>query len=223
MFVKLWMTSNVLTVNSSEPIIAVEQIMRDNRIRRVPVVDDGRLAGIISREDIFRAFPSMFDPAMTPDHLERASRINAASIMTPSPITVDPATPLEQAAMLMRTHKFGALPVMQDEELVGIITETNIFDAFLEVLGARKHGARLEIKIDRQPASFYAMLQIFKKCEMTILSLTVFSDYSEEYQLVTLKVQGEKMDKLIDSLWDSGLHINRMHTDEGHESRKDEE
>ena len=221
MFVKLWMISNVLTVNSTEPIIAIEQIMRENRIRRVPVVDDGRLMGIISREDIYRAFPSMFDPVMTPEHLERASRISAASIMTPSPITVDPATPLEQAAMLMRTHKFGALPVMQDEELVGIITETNIFDAFLEVLGARKQGTRLEIKIDRQPASFYAMLHIFKKCEMTILSLTVFSDYSEEYQLVTLKIQGERMDKLIDALWDSGLHINRLHTDDGHESMKE--
>lgn len=223
MFVKLWMTSNVITVSSSEPIIAIEQIMRDNRIRRVPVVDDGRLVGIISREDIFRAFPSVFDPVTSPEQHERASRITAASIMTPSPITVDPATPLEQAALLMRTHKFGALPVMLDDEMVGIITETNIFDAFLEVLGARKHGARLEIKIDRQPASFYAMLQIFRKCEMTILSLTVFSDYSEEYQLVTLKVQGEKMDKLIDGLWDSGLHINRLHTEDGNAPKKDEE
>jgi acetoin utilization protein AcuB len=214
MFVKLWMTSNVLTVNSSQPIVEVEQIMRENRIRRVPVVDDGHLVGIISREDIFRALPSIFDPSISPENLDQAGRIEAASIMTRSPVTVEPSTPLEQAALLMRTHKFGALLVMQDEELVGIITETNIFDAFLEVLGAKKQGARIEIKIDHKPASFYAMLQVFKKCEMTILGITVFPDFSEEHQLVTLKVQGENIEKLIDNLWDSGLQINRLHREE---------
>ena len=219
MFVKLWMTSNVLTVNSSQPIIEVEQIMRENRIRRVPVVDDGHLVGIISREDIFRALPSIFDPSISPENLDQAGRIEAGSIMTRSPVTVEPSTPLEQAALLMRTHKFGALLVMQDKELVGIITETNIFDAFLEVLGAKKQGARIEIKIDHKPASFYAMLQVFKKCEMTILGITVFPDFSEEHQLVTLKVQGENIEKLIDSLWDSGLQINRLHKDE-HEPAK---
>ncbi|WP_051553770.1 CBS domain-containing protein [Desulfobulbus elongatus] len=214
MFVKLWMTSNVLTVTSDQPIVEVERIMRENRIRRVPVVDDGKVVGIISKEDLFRAMPSIFDPSVSPENLEHASRIEAGAIMTRSPVTVDPSTPLEQAALLMRTHKFGSLLVMQDEQLVGIITETNIFDAFLEVLGARKQGARIEIKIDRKPASFYAMLQVFKKCEMTVLGITVFSDYSEEHQLVTLKVQGDNMDRLIDNLWDAGLQINRMHTEE---------
>ena len=213
MFVKLWMTSNVLTVSSNQPLIEVEQLMRENRIRRVPVVDNGVLVGIISREDIFRALPSMFDPSVGPEHIEQAGRIEAGAIMTRSPVTVDPSTPLEQAALLMRTHKFGSLLVMQDNQLVGIITETNIFEAFLEVLGARKQGARIEIKIDRKPASFYTMLQVFKQCSMTILGITVFPDFSEEYQLVTLKVQGENMDKLIDSLWDSGLQINRLHTE----------
>lgn len=219
MFVKLWMTSNVLTVNSSQPIAEVERLMRENRIRRVPVVDDGHLVGIISREDIFRALPSIFDPSISPENLDQAGRIEAGSIMTRSPITVEPSTPLEQAALLMRTHKFGALLVMQETELVGIITETNIFDAFLEVLGAKKQGARIEIKIDHKPASFYAMLQVFKKCEMTVLGITVFPDFSEEHQLITLKVQGKNIEKLIDSLWDSGLQINRLHKDE-HESTK---
>jgi acetoin utilization protein AcuB len=214
MFVKLWMTSNVLTVNSSQSLLEVEQIMRENRIRRVPVVDDGHLIGIISREDIYRALPSIFDPSISPEILDQAGRVEAGSIMTRSPVTVEPSTPLEQAALMMRTHKFGSLLVMQNDELVGIITETNVFDAFLEVLGAKKQGARIEIKIDHKAASFYAMLQVFKKCEMTILSITVFPDFSEDYQLVTLKVQGENMDRLIDALWDSGLQINRLHTEE---------
>jgi acetoin utilization protein AcuB len=214
MFVKLWMTSNVFTVNSSQPIVEVEQMMRENRIRQVPVLDNGKLVGIISREDLFRAMPSIFDPSISPETFDQAGRIEAASVMTRFPMTVEPSTPLEQAALLMRTHKFGSLPVMQGEELVGIITETNIFDAFLEVLGAKKPGARIELKIDHKPASFYAMLQLFKKCEMTILGMTVYSDFSEEHQLVTLKVQGEKMDMLIDALWDSGLQINRINTQE---------
>jgi acetoin utilization protein AcuB len=214
MFVKLWMTSNVITVNSSQPIIEVEQIMREYRIRQVPVVDNGKPVGIISREDLFRAIPSIFDPSISPESLDQAGRFDAGSVMNRSPITVEPSTPLEQAALLMRTHKSGALLVMQGGELAGIITETNIFDAFLEILGARKPGARIELKIDHTPASFYAMLQLFKKCEMTILGITVYPDFSEDHQLVTLKVQGEKMDNLIDALWDSGLQINRINTQE---------
>jgi acetoin utilization protein AcuB len=214
MFVKLWMTSNVFTVNSSQPIIEVEQIMREQRIRRVPVVDDGKIVGIISREDLFRAMPSIFDPSVSPETLDKAGRILAGSVMTRSPLTVEPSTPLEQAALLMRVNKFGSLLVIQGEELVGIITETNIFDAFLEVLGTKKQGARIELKIDHKPASFYAMLALLKKYEMTILGITVYTDFSEEHQLVTLKVQGEKMDALIDALLDSGLQINRIATQE---------
>jgi len=214
MFVKLWMTSNILSVTGTQTIAEIEQIMRENRIRRVPVVDDGKLVGIISREDLFRALPSIFDPSVSPEIMEQAGRIEAEAIMTREPVTVEPSTPLEQAALLMRTHKFGSLLVVKDGELVGIITETDIFDAFLEVLGARKQGARIEIKIDRKPASFYAMLNVFKKCEMTVLSITVFPDFSEDNQLVTLKVQGENMDRLIDSLWNSGLQINRLNTEE---------
>jgi acetoin utilization protein AcuB len=213
MFVKLWMTSNLLTVNSSQPIVEIEQMMRAHRIRRVPVVDEGRLVGIISREDLFRAMPSIFDPSITAEHLEQAGRITAATIMTSSLVTVEPTTPLEQAALLMRTHKFGSLLVVQNGHLVGIITETNIFDAFLEVLGTKKDGARIELKIDRTPSAFYAMMQVFKKCAMTVLGITVFSDFSDEHQLVTLKVQGKNMDRLIDSLWEAGLQINRLHTE----------
>jgi acetoin utilization protein AcuB len=133
--------------------------------------------------------------------------------MTSSLVTVEPTTPLEQAALLMRTHKFGSLLVVQNGHLVGIITETNIFDAFLEVLGTKKDGARIELKIDRTPSAFYAMMQVFKKCAMTVLGITVFSDFSDEHQLVTLKVQGKNMDRLIDSLWEAGLQINRLHTE----------
>ncbi len=213
MFVKLWMTSNVLSVTSNQPMIEVEQLMRQHRIRRVPVIDDAKLVGIISREDLFRAMPSIFDPSISPEQLEQAGRITAATVMTPSPITVDPSTPLEEAALLMRTHKFGSLVVVQDGQVVGIITETNIFDAFLEILGAKKEGARIELKVDRSQQAFYAMMQVFKKCQMTVLGMTVFPDFSETHQLVTLKVLGEDMEKLVDSLWAAGLQINRMHTE----------
>ncbi|MCL2459466.1 MAG: CBS domain-containing protein [Desulfobulbus sp.] len=213
MFVKLWMTSNVLTATSDQPIVEVERLLREHRIRRVPVVDDGKLVGIIGQEDLFRAMPSIFDPSSNPESLERTGHIKAGAIMTPSPITVDPSTPLEQAVLLMRSHKFGSLPVIQDEQLVGIITETNIFDALLEIFAARKQGARFEIKIDRNPAAFYAMLQVFKKYEITILGIAVLHDYSEEHQLVTLKVYGDDIDRLIDGLWASDLQINRMHAE----------
>ena len=214
MFVKLWMTSKVITVTSDQPIVEVERLLREHHFRRVPVVDNGKLVGIIGQGNLLRAMPSIFDPCCNPKSQERTGHIKAGTIMTPSPITVDPSTPLEQAVLLMRNHKFGSLPVMQDEQLVGIITETNIFDALLEISAARKQGARIEIKIDRDPASFYAMLQVIKRYEITILGIAVLHDYSAEHQLVTLKVHGDDLDGLIDGLWAADIQINRMHAEE---------
>jgi len=208
------MTPNVLTVTSDQSIAEVERILREHHIRRVPVVDDGKVVGIIAQGDICRAMPSIFNPCCTSESLERTGRINAGAIMTPTPITVDPSTLLEQAVLLMRRNKFGALPVVQDEQLVGIITETNIFNAMLEIFATRQLGVRIEVKIDRNPASFYRMIQVFKKCEITVFGITMLHDYSTEHQLVSLKVHGDDMERLIDGLWAAGLQINLMHVEE---------
>ncbi|MGI6655342.1 MAG: CBS domain-containing protein [Desulfobulbus sp.] len=210
MFVKLWMTSNLLTVTSRQPLVEVEQLMRKNRVRRVLVVDDGKLCGIISSRDLFMAMPPLIDGNADLEQLERTGRIEAGAIMTRDPVTVDPLTPLEEAALLMRTHKFGALPVVREGELVGIITETNIFDALLEMLGAGSEGARIDLQIDRDPEALYALLDVFRQCGAVIVGIGISTDLCENCQLVTVKIKGDEVDRLIEQLWQAGVTISSV-------------
>lgn len=135
------MTPNPVTVTPRNAIRTAINLMREGGYRRLPVVDRGRLVGIITDRDLRRAANSPFvvreqwyDNFIL-DHIE------VGSCMTPNPMTVDPSTPVAEAARLMRDHKIGGLPVMADGQLVGIITETNLLDFLIEILVAEAEPA----------------------------------------------------------------------------------
>lgn len=128
------MTPNPLTVTPRNAIRTAVNLMREGGCRRLPVVDRGRLVGIITDRDLRRAANSPFvvreqwyDNFIL-DHIE------VGSCMTPNPLTIEPSASIAEAARLMRNHKIGGLPVMADGQLVGIITETNLLDFLIEIL-----------------------------------------------------------------------------------------
>ena len=128
------MTSNPVSVTPRNAIRTAINLMREGGYRRLPVVDRGRLVGIITDRDLRRAANSPFvvreqwyDNFIL-DHIE------VGSCMTPNPLTIEPAVTISDAARLMRTHKIGGLPVVRDGQLVGIITETDLLDFLIETL-----------------------------------------------------------------------------------------
>jgi acetoin utilization protein AcuB len=128
------MKSNPVTVTPRNAIRTAINLMREGGYRRLPVVDRGRLVGIITDRDLRRAANSPFvvreqwyDNFIL-DHIE------VGSCMTPNPLTTEPAVPIADAARLMRNHKIGGLPVVTDGQLVGIITETDLLDFLIELL-----------------------------------------------------------------------------------------
>lgn len=128
------MTANPTTVTPRNAIRTAINLMREGGYRRLPVVDRGRLVGIITDRDLRRAANSpyvvreqWYDNFIL-DHIE------VASCMTPNPLTVEPTTSIADATMLMRSHKIGGLPVVVDGQLVGIITETDLLDFLVELL-----------------------------------------------------------------------------------------
>ncbi len=128
------MTPNPVTVIPRNAIRTAINLMREGGYRRLPVVDRGRLVGIITDRDLRRAANSPFvvreqwyDNFIL-DHIE------VGSCMTPDPLTIEPTAPIADAARLMRNHKIGGLPVVADGQLVGIITETDLLDFLIELL-----------------------------------------------------------------------------------------
>jgi acetoin utilization protein AcuB len=128
------MTPNPVTVTLRNAIRTAVNLMREVGCRRLPVVDRGRLVGIITDRDLRRAANSpivvreqWYDNFIL-DHIE------VGSCMTPNPLTIHPSAPVSEAARLMRDHKIGGLPVVADEALVGIVTETDLLSFLIEIL-----------------------------------------------------------------------------------------
>jgi acetoin utilization protein AcuB len=128
------MTPNPLTVTPRNAIRTAVNLMREGGFRRLPVVDRGRLVGIITDRDLRRAANSPFvvreqwyDNFIL-DHIE------VGSCMTPNPVTISPTEPVAEAARLMRNHKIGGLPVVSEGQLIGIVTETDLLDFLIRIL-----------------------------------------------------------------------------------------
>lgn len=134
--------------------------------------------------------PSVLDSADALAVDERYAAIQVQRIMTDNPVTIAPDAPVKEAALKMCRHKIHSIPVLEEGRLTGIITETNIFNAFLEIFGIDANGMRIELLVEQNRDHFYRMLGIFRQQGMDILAITVNSDFSREYQLVMIKMGG---------------------------------
>ena len=144
MLVRERMSTKPVTITADVPITEALRIMRQNQVRRLPVLDEnGKLIGIVSEKDLLYASPSPATSLSIYEMHYMLSRLQVTELMTADPVTVTPDTLLEEAALIMADSKIGGLPVVKDGNLVGIITETDIFKVFLELLGAREKGLRL--------------------------------------------------------------------------------
>jgi acetoin utilization protein AcuB len=142
------MTHNPITVAPDLPIAEALEQMRREKIRRFPVLNDkGKLVGIVAEEDLLYASPSPVTSLSVWEVTYLLSQVTVDDVMTKEVITVDEDCPIEEAARLRRVNKVGGLPVMRDGLLVGIITESDLFDVFLELFMAREKGTRLTVKV----------------------------------------------------------------------------
>ncbi len=212
MFVKLWMKKDLIVTTPDQTLAEADALMRKHGVRRLPVVGpDNVLVGIITREDIVRAIP--VEPAS--DDVIVGSQAPVAAFMVSSPITVDQMEPIELATDTMRKNKVGGLPVIsRDGGLIGIITESDICRALAEILGVTEQGARIELQIGKDVSDFYETFQILKDYDMQVTSVALYPGFSENYQLLTVRVHGEEMEEMMDALWKSGVKVHRAILDD---------
>ncbi len=125
--VRDWMTPHPITIDPKTTLPEAHKLMREAHIRRLPVIDRGRLVGIITLGDVREASPSDATTLSIFELNYLLSKLTVEKIMTREPLTISPNATIREAARLMLNHKIGGLPVMEGEHLVGIITESDIF------------------------------------------------------------------------------------------------
>lgn len=161
MLVQDKMTPRPIVVSPHIPAADALNMMKDGRFRRLPVVQGSKLVGIVTDRD-----------------LREAASANAAvgDIMHKQPLTIQAADRLETAALMMRNNKVGALPVMQDKALVGIITESDIFDTFLDMMGIRGPGRRLQLTLPDVAGSLANAARIISAYDCNISNIVYSGD-----------------------------------------------
>lgn len=126
-YVRDWMTPNPITIQPKTTLPEAHQVMRVSHIRRLPVVENGELVGIVTLGDVREAEPSDATSLSIYEMHYLLSKLTVNKIMTRDPLTISPDASIRQAARLLLEHKIGGLPVMEGKRLVGIITESDIF------------------------------------------------------------------------------------------------
>jgi acetoin utilization protein AcuB len=151
MLVREWMTQDPQTVAPSTPVMEAMQRMREGGFRRLPVVKDGRLVGIVTDRDLKEATPSKVTSLSVYELNYLLSRLTIQDVMQRAVITVAPDEPFERAALLMEEHRVSGLPVVDRGALVGMLTITDLLRAFVGFLGLREGGVRVTVDLPDEP------------------------------------------------------------------------
>ena len=184
------MTHPVITVEPETPAQEALIMMRREKVRRFPVVDEhGHLVGIVAERDLLHASPSDATSLSVWELNYLVSKIKVEEVMSTDVVTVTEDDLLETAARIMADNKIGGLPVVRDSRVVGIITETDLFKIFLEVLGARKPGIRLTVMVPNEPGVLASMTKAIYDLNGNIVSLGTFLGEDTESTEITVKVE----------------------------------
>ena len=147
MLVKSRMSKYPLTIGPDESLSDAHNYMREQKVRHLPVVkSDDKLLGLIAEDDLLKAEPSSATSLSVWEIHYLLMKVKVKAVMVKDVITTTEDTPIEEAAHLMLENKIGCLPVIRDDKLVGIITESDIFRTFMELFAAREKGLRITLE-----------------------------------------------------------------------------
>lgn len=216
MLVRQRMTANPFTTTPSSSIPDAQATMDKHNVRHLPVVDGGRVVGVISGNDIAAALPSKATTLSRSEATYLTSRLTVDKVMSRPALTIAPDALLEEAAVMMRNRKIEMLPVVADGELVGVITESDILDSFIDVLGFREHGTRLTIEARDELGVLSKMTGIMAAHHANIQHLAVHRG-NLEHSVVVVGINTLNTDALEADLEAEGMRIIGRLTNQHHD------
>ena len=184
------MSHPVITVPPELQITRAHELMAHEKIGQMPVLKETRLVGIVSENDILRAYPSTATTLAVWEIASLIEKIKVKDVMIKDVHTVQEATLIQDAARVMVDNEISSLPVMHGKALVGIITETDLFDIMLEMLGARRPGVHFSVLSANKPGEIAKITKALFEKGGDITALSTFEGDTSENFMLSIKVNG---------------------------------
>ncbi|NIQ38834.1 MAG: CBS domain-containing protein [Proteobacteria bacterium] len=203
MYVKSRMKSDPVTIGPDASFYEAENLIRSGGIRHLPVVDKKKhVVGLVTDRDIREAGPSDASTLSIREMHYLLGKLQVRGIMTPLAklVTVKPDTIVEKAAQLMYEHKIGCLPVLDDKKLVGIITETDMLELLVDIVGLNVKGTRITIAIPDEPGQMFGILQVINKYDVNIISIVSPTYSVEGRRLAVIRLKTQNVEPIVNDL-----------------------
>ncbi|GAB4424629.1 MAG: CBS and ACT domain-containing protein [Anaerolineales bacterium] len=184
------MSHPVITIPADMSVTEALAMFKRERIRRAPVVKGGKMVGIVSDKDLLNASPSPATSLSIWEMNYLLNKISVEDVMTKEVLSISEDTPIEEAARIMADSKVGGLPVMRDKHVVGIITETDLFKVFLELMGAREKGVRVTALLHDEKGQLAKITNAIANAGGNFVAFGQFIGEDPSNRLVTFKVRG---------------------------------
>jgi acetoin utilization protein AcuB len=177
MLVRDIMRSPAVTIPPDTRLQDAYRIMRDKAIRHLPVLEGGRLLGVVTDRDLRLATSALAPSPFPPESL-------VSAVMSKNPLTADPSDPVEDAARAMRERKIGCLPVVDGEKVLGIVTGLDLLDALMRMTGVDKPSGRLEVRLRDEPGELARLTSFLSHRNLNIHSILTSPDGPENVRVV---------------------------------------
>ncbi len=205
MLVKEWMAAEPIVIDENTSIMKATQLMKEHNIRRIPVVKNDILVGIVSDRDIKEAAPSKATSLDVHELYYLLSEIKVKDIMTRDPITLKEEDSVEKAAVIMLENTISGLPVVNDDgKVVGMITQTDIFKVMISITGIHRGPIQFAVDLEDRTGSLGQLLSVIRTHEARIISVMTAHEHvqpgrREVYVRIT-DMDDEKLNGLIEDL-----------------------
>lgn len=204
MLIEEIMKKEIQTLSPDQTVQNVFELFEKKRIRHAPVVDGGKVVGVVSDRDLKDALPSRFTVSPKKDAYEK----KVEDIMTKNPIIAHPMDFAEEIALVFYDQQIGCLPIVSSGKLVGFITETDLLYKYIELTGAHQPGSQIEIKVPDRSGVLFDVSKVFHDKNVNILSVLVYPDrQNSTNKILVFRVQTMNPLSIIDDLRKEGFDV----------------
>jgi acetoin utilization protein AcuB len=191
MLIKDWMTKNPITIPEDTSMIKAIHIMKERRFRRLPVVTAGKLVGIVTDRDLKEAAPSKATTLDVHELYYLLAELQVREIMSHNPVSVFEKDTVERAAQVMLDHTFSGLPVLNAAgTVVGIITQSDVFRAFMHITGVLQGGVQFALRLEDRPGLIKEVVDLLRGRGARFVSLlSSYATAQEGFRDVYIRVK----------------------------------